>query len=300
MTQSIKYYIAGLTLVLMSCAHKVVAPVVTESTEKLPREKKHELVESLDSISQHRPKYFYAKISTSYTDTTSSFSFKTSVRMTKDSALNALFTFAKIPLFNALLGNDTIQLVNRRDKCYLKTSLTYLKNDFGVDITHANLEELILGFPIGYDTTQRYFKIQDPQNYVISSHKKRIVKRVDRIESRVEDKRTAAERERDRLREVELERINRIQDGIVIRYFLNPDKRSLKAMKVESVEDSTFIEVDYIEREWMGPYSIPKVVKLTIRTPRNLIRIDLDYEKVEVDIPQQFHFVIPEEYENCR
>lgn len=293
-----KYLSFGmLSLLLLACSQKVVeAPV---ESERLPREKKHELISALDSLILRKPSFFYTKISTSYTDTTTSISFKTSVRMVKDSATNILITYAKIPIVNSMFSQDTVKIVNKKDKCYIQQSLDFFRQNFGVDVSYANLEEILLGMPLDYDTTIRYFKIHDPANYVISSHKKRTVKRVERIEDRVDDFRTEKEKERDRQREQELERIRKIQDEIIIKYYLSADKRELKAMKVESVADSTFIDINYVTREWINGISIPKEVNLLIRTPRNSIRLELVYEKVELDMPQQLYFVIPEDYEVC-
>ena len=39
------------------------------------------------------------------------------------------------------------------------------------------------------------------------------------------------------------------------------------------------------------------VIKIT--TPRNVMYIKLEYEKVEVDEPQELLIIIPEKYEKC-
>jgi hypothetical protein len=255
---------------LLSCAKKMT----DAERQKLPRKKTQELVLLMDSLSQKKPHFFYTKIATDFADTNRNLNFKTSVRMVCDSAINTLITYANIPVVNAMITNDSVTIVNKRDKCYIKQSLGFIKENFGVDFNYRNLEELILGMPLDYDTTQKYFQIHDPYNYTLSSHKKREIKRLDRIERET-------------------------KEDIIIKYFLADSLHSLKGMFIESPSDSTTIRVDYQSRENQKGYDIPKDVFILITSPRNQIRIAMTYNKIEIDEPQPLPFVIPEGYETC-
>ena len=266
--------ILAVMLLLFSCAKKM-----TETDkDKLPRKKAQDLVEVLDSLSHRKPNFFYTKISTNFSDTNRNVNFKTSIRMVKDSAINTLITYAKIPVVNSIITKDSVTIVNKRDKCYIQQSLSYIKENFGIDFNYRNLEELILGLPLDYDTTQKYFMIHDPFNYIISSHKKREIKRLDRPERP------------DR---------NPDKEDIVIRYMLTDDAKGLKGMFIESPQDSTTIQVYYLTREMVSDYSVPKDVLIVITSPRNQMRIEMSYDKAEIDQPQPLFLVIPEGYEFC-
>lgn len=272
MNQFIKlFFLIGPMILLFSCAKKL-----TElDQEKLQRKKTQDLIEVLDSLSHKKPSFFYTKIGTDFSDTNRNISFKTSIRMVRDSAINTLITYAKIPMINSIITNDTVKIVNKRDKCYIIQSLSYIKENFGIDFNYRNLEELILGMPLDYDATQKYFQIHDPYNYTISSHKKRDIKRVDRNE-RMQEK-----------------------EDVLIKYFLTNDAHGLKGMFIESPTDSTTIQVDYLTREMVQGYSIPKDVYIQITSPRNQMRLILSYDKAEIDQVQPLFLVIPEGYEKC-
>jgi hypothetical protein len=152
--------------------------------------------------------------------------------------------------------------------------LGYIKDNFGVDFSYRNLEELILGMPLDYDTTQKYFQIHDPYNYTISSHKKRDIKRLDRNDKE-------------------------IKEDIIIKYFIADSLNGLKGMFIESPSDTTSIKVEYITREMVSSYNVPKEVYIVITSPRNQMRINMNYNKIEIDEPQPLHLVIPEGYEKC-
>jgi hypothetical protein len=248
--------------------------------EKLPKKKPQELIDVMDSLSHRKPTFFYTKISTDFSDTNRNISFKTSIRMVKDSAINTLITYAKIPMINSIIDVDTVTIVNKRDKCYIIQSLSYIKENFGIDFNYRNMEELILGMPLDYDITQKYFAIHDPYNYIVSSHKKRELKKLDRPDRQVDNR--------------QLEK-----DDIIIKYYLTDDGHGLKAMNIESPSDSTIIQVDYLTREMVQNYNIPKTVNIVITSPRNQMRINMEYDKIEIDQPQPLFLVIPEGYEKC-
>lgn len=260
-------------MLLFSCAKKLTE---VEQT-KLPRRKTQDLIDVMDSLSHRKPDFFYTKIATEFSDTNRNVNFKTSIRMVKDSAINTLITYAKIPVINSIITTDSVKIVNKRDKCYILQSLSYIKENFGIDFNYKNMEELILGMPLDYDTNQKYFQIHDPHRYTISSHKKREIKRLDRNE-RVQEKE---------------------KEDIIIKYFLTDNAQGLKGMFIESPSDSTTIQVDYLTREMEMDYNIPKDVFIKITSPKNQMRIVLSYDKAEINQYQSLFFVIPEDYEKC-
>jgi len=258
-------------LFLFSCSH---SKVIAENTEKVDRKKTTELLAVLDSLSLRKPQTFYSKIATKYRDTTQDISFKTSIRMVKDSAVNALITYATLPIYNSILTPDSLTILNKRGKCFTKTSLSYIKDNFGIAFDYKNVEELLLGLPLDYDDDQKYFQIHDPYNYIISSHRKREIRRSDKKE--------------------------KFQDDIIIKYFISNDLKTLKKMELESKSDTARIEVNFLSWEMVENYSVPSEVYIKVYTAKNNIEVNLSYDKIQINVPQQLILVIPEEYEECK
>jgi hypothetical protein len=268
MIQSIKIISFLLFVVLFSSCSKIETK---ENFVKLDRRKTSDLLDKLDSISLKKPEFFYTKISTDYNDTTKNISFKTSVRMVKDSAINILITYAKIPIINSMITKDSLTVVNKRDKCVIKKDLSYIKENFGIDFNYKNLEEIILGLPLDYDIQHRYFQINDPFNYIVSSHRKHKIRRSER----------------------------NAKEDIVIKYYLSSSSNELTGMQVFSPSDSTEIKIEYKSRELIDGFLLPKEVYIQTQTPRNNIVIQMTYEKMEVNQRQPLIVVIPEGYEKC-
>jgi Domain of unknown function (DUF4292) len=291
---SVFTFIIFLALVV-SCSPKLHPEA---ALEKVERRKTDVLVAALDTMSQLRPTYFYSKIKCDYSDTNQNKSFKTSIRMVKDSAVNALITFATIPIINSLIRPDSVIITNRQDRCVIRRDLDFIKEQFGVSFDYRNIEELLLGLPIGFDTTQKYFQIHDPYNYILSSHKRREIRRETRNNN---DNRNKPERDRNGRLIRREDRNNEEEEGedVILKYYLSNDLRTLKSIFIDSPDDTTTIQIDYLTRDSIDLYLVPNEVQMVIVTPRNRLVITLDYERTEVNVPQEIRFVIPEEYDEC-
>jgi len=278
-----------LVVTLFSCG-RIRTPDAGFERVKLERRKTPELVAAMDSMSQMRPTTFYTKIKCEYTDTNQHKSFKTSIRMVKDSALNALITFAAIPIINSLIRPDSVIITNRQDKCVIRKDVNYIKDEFGVSFDYRNIEELFLGLPIGYDTAQRYFQIHDPYHYILSSQKKRLIRR--EIKGKSE-----RDRNNDRPRREDRD-LN--EEEVILRYYLANDIKTITRIIIDSPNDSTSIDIQYLSRDSIGRYMIPSEVLIEIVTPRNRLVLSMKYDRSETDQPVDIRFIIPEEYGECK
>lgn len=196
---------------------------------------------------------------------------KTSIKIVSDSAVSAIITYAKIPVVTALVTQDTLSVVNKRDRCYTVASLAYLKELFGVDFSYENIEEILYGKPLDYQLSQKYFVDNDPFHYSVSTHKKRDRKKPDRKQ----------------------------KDDLMIQYQLTDDAKALKQTRIWSLEDTTEVNVIYLERQQINGFDLPVKVQIHIKTPNKALTLTLTYDRVEVNEPQELIIVIPDSYEKC-
>ncbi len=256
----INIVIGVLAIGIQSCARKL-----TEGQDKLPKVKEEELVAALDSISKSVPQFLSTKIDTKYTDNKQNISFKTSLKIQKDTAVNALITYAGIPIITAMITTDSVKISNKKEKCYILEDLNFFKNRFGVDFSYLNLEELLLGRPLDFNPEQEYYLIPDPYNYVLSTQKK------------MED-----------------------EGRVLISYYLSPDLKQLKKVEITSFKDEVTISVNYPEYMAGDVFSSPKIITAEIKTPKNQILLSMTYDKVELNVPKEMIIVIPDSYEKCK
>ena len=260
-------WVVLVALIFASCAKTPGA-----DGNKLDKKKDVELRTALENISQDSFSYFYAKIGTKYKDSTQNVSFKISVRMRKDSVVNTLLTYARLPIYNTLITPDTIKMVDKRDKCVMIESLDYFRKKFAIDVEFQNIEEFFFGNPIAFDENKKYYRVNDPYNYTLCSHKKHEIKK----------------------------NIRKDRREIITYYTLSDDLKSLKQQKIVSPQDTTIILIDYVERVWVDDVFLPKKVEITVQMPRQELYVFLDYKKIRLNKKEKIHFVIPEKYGECK
>jgi hypothetical protein len=54
-----------------------------------------------------------------------------------------------------------------------------------------------------------------------------------------------------------------------------------------------------LERQVVDGFDLPAKVEINIRTPKKALLLTLNYERVEVNEPQELIIVIPDSYEKC-
>ncbi len=267
-TRGLVYFSLSM-LVLTACAPKTLEG----NAEELDRIRTKGLVDVLDSLSQSNIDFFYSKISTHYKDSSRNVSFKTSLRMKRDSALSTLIKFAAIPIVQTLITQDSLIIANKREKCFTRAELAYLREQYGVDFTLANIEELLLGLPLDFDRSQKYYQLDDNNYYVLSSHKKRQIRHLDR---RAEE------------------------DEIIFKYLISPEPHELKGLEIISAADSTSIVIRYLSRELIDGQSVPQNIEIEVHSPTNNLLVELEYTKSEINNPEPLYFIIPDSYDECQ
>ena len=256
-----------LTLILTACA-----TTIQHQGQKLSRVKDTKITHVLDSLSSMEYTHFYTKLSTKYKDSSQALSFKTSVRITRDSAVNALVTFARFPVLNTLVTKDSVHVTAKSKRCYSKESLSYLKAHFGLEFSYSNVEELFIGMPVGFNSDEKYFRVDDPYNYTVSSHNKRDIKK-NKKKGKLE---------------------------VIRHYTLTDDLKQLKELVIESPKDSILMKLNYKSYTTVDTSVLPHKVSVVIESPTNSMFIELEYKKIRINEPEPIYFIIPEGYEQCK
>lgn len=259
--------IVSIVFILVSCHNKG-----KEGSGKLENKDIEELVAALTEMHVSDISTFYTKASTNYTDSSRNVNFKTSIRSIQDSIVNVDIKYSAIPLVNAVVTVDSLKVVNRRDKCWILNSISALKEQFGMEFSLDDLEDLLLGRPLNFDPVVEYHQLEDDNFYVLSSHSKKEIKKI------AKDK----------------------EEALVIRYFISPDLQQLKRVIVESTKDEAIIVVEYKGYELVGKTLLPIGLKVDIKIgSRAPMYFEMDYSKTRINEKEDIYFVIPDGYENC-
>ena len=264
-----KIFSVILACLLFSCAKQWSE--TQQKPQKLPRLKEKIFTSKLDSLHALRPEYFYSKIKVSYTDDDRSVSFKTSVNVALDSAVSAILSYAAIPIFTAYLDTGVITIVNKKDKCFTNKRISDYSELWGVELSFDNIQELIFGLPIGYVPGGKYHVINDPHEYILSSHKKREKKKSEK----------------------------RHRSNIIYTYKLNTRADRLVSTQINSPADSFKIEIQYKEWQEKEQINFPKEMLVFLEGPKSSSQIKMVFNKLKINQSRHLFMIIPESYEAC-
>lgn len=230
------------------------------------------LMDALALIDSKQISTFYTKASVNFQDSSRNVNFKTSIRSILDSIVNLDVKYAAIPIVNAVVTQDSLKVVNRRDKCRVLNSITALRDQFGMEFSLNDLEDVLLGRVLFFNKEKEYHQLEDDKAYVLSTHSKKEIKKLAKDGG----------------------------DELVIRYFLAKEKTHLSQVIIESIADKAIIVLEYKGYEKVGEELLPTGLKIDIKIgDKKPIHFDMDYSKTRINEAEDIYFVIPEDYGDC-
>ncbi|MCO5258715.1 MAG: DUF4292 domain-containing protein [Crocinitomicaceae bacterium] len=222
---------------------------------------KHDhIVNFLDSLNNNRPYFLVSRMNTKYSDDSQNATFKTSLRINKDTNMWSLFTYAGVPLITTFITNDSIKLSNKREKCYVNEGIQYLANKFGVDFSMLNLQSIFLGGAMKFNKSIPYNLSEKDNEFILSKADEKL---------------------------------------FVISYYISNDLKYINKIEYATPNNSIQMVIQYLDYYFVDGYSIPKSISATIKTVKNNISLSFNVEKIELNQPKDMVIVIPETYEKC-
>ena len=268
-------YIIGILLVFVSfsCKTKVPGMVTKRISEK-------KLIAELFKNSAINYDFFYSKIDVKFKDSKKTQSFKSSVKMRIDSAFSGTITKGPIIAATYLINKDSVKSTNKLAKCYFNENLSYISSIIGVELEYTAFQNLLVGKPLYIDEAVHYKQIKDKfkQYYILSSHKKRKFKRIDKEKLNLNKEKN---------------------NDIFIKYYFSPDSLDLVKMNIEIPGDKVSIGVNYDKFQFINNYLVPALTTIKIVHPRDSIFLELDYSKVKINQPKTIKFSVPSSYVDC-
>ena len=255
-----------------SCAKKnleVLVPPVIEY-----KIKDRLLAKTLDSLSALKPKYFYAKLKIDFKDNTTDLSFKTSLKIVSDSAVNAIVTKVGFPIANALITIDSVKILNIPGKCVIKNSWDYFRDLLNVEIDYLNLENILLGRPLTDGFNQKYFVDKDAYEVAVTNS------RNESYSYLTED--------------------SLLKSKLMVNYILTSNLKDIAQTRIFSASDSTEIQIQYVSRQVVSEFNLPDKAIILLSKPSYNLEINLEYDNLEVTKKIEITFIIPEKYEVCK
>jgi len=140
-------YIIGLLWcsILVSCGS-------TTSATQLPKAKKRPVKFLLQQIEKHHIDFswFGTKAKMKFEHPEQKVSFAASIRMQKDSLIWMTVKKANVEGFRVRITPDWIEILDRQKSTYIKKPFSYIKEEFGLNLSFQDVQHLLIGNPVLY------------------------------------------------------------------------------------------------------------------------------------------------------
>lgn len=251
-----------LLLFFVSCGQKKSA-----FDSEIKEKSTGELVDRLDELSNLNWDFLTAKTTVKLVTDEQSNSFKASLRMKRDSAMLVNISFAGIPIVQSILSNDSLKLVNRKDKCYKFQDRSALDQVLDFPIEYYQLQDLLIGKPLIFNKEQEHIQISNKAFYEIKTKRKRAQ--------------------------------NSIHE-IFITYYLFPTSLELSKVRLESPADEATMEITYIgKHEKIDGLVLPQEIDIVLKNKGKTSAVNISYNKPDISHEKKITLNVPENYATC-
>jgi hypothetical protein len=211
-----------------------------------------------------------AKIKTKYkTSDGKSQSFKTYLRIRKDSAIWATVTFLNVPIMTTIMTPDSVKIINKKDKKYFLGTFDFITNFVKTPIDFYQIQNLFVGNPISLDTTNPHYLVDLNDDIYLSSVKKSELEPILKEE--------------------------KVYFGWIYRYWINELYRPGKTILNNPGNGNSLIitQNDYKKADNM---SFPNRTEALFVSQKDTVEIKLNYSKIKTNEAQSMPFKITSKY----
>ena len=272
MNRCLSIFISLSVIILVSSCAKKTIEVITPPIIEF-KIKDRALAKTLDSLSAFKPSSFYAKIKIDFKDNNTDVNFKTSIKLERDSLLNAIVTKAGFPIANALISLDSVKILNIPEKCFVKNSWDSFRDLLNIEIDYFNLENILMGRPLTDEFNQKYFVEKEQFDAELTKNR--------------EDS------------SINLPIDSLLIGKLMVNYILTRDLKDISQTRIFQPSDSTEIEIKYVKRQVISGFNLPYDIIISLSRPSYNLIAHMEYEKLEVNEDLEINFVIPQKYEVC-
>ncbi len=108
--------------------------------------------------------WFGTKAKIKFEDNKNKVAFSAVIRMKKDSLIWMKLKKMNVEGLRVRITPETIEIINRQESAYLKKPFSFLKNEFGLEVSFSDLQNLIVGNPFFYENQKFISAVESNQN----------------------------------------------------------------------------------------------------------------------------------------
>ncbi len=198
------------------------------------------------------------------------------VRMKKDSIIWLTLSPALgIEMARLMITNDSVKFINRINKTYFTGDYTKVNTFLDANIDYDVFQTLLLGNDLTYYEDGKFRATYDSKEYhLVTAGRQKLKKYV----------KTREDEERIYIQNI----------------FLDPETFKITQMKIKEVKkENKKLDATYSEFQSLAGQLFPHRILFDLMADKP-IQVDLDYNRIAMDEPQEFPFKISDKYERIQ
>jgi hypothetical protein len=197
---------------------------------------------------------------------------KANIKMHTDSATWVSLSKMGVPAFTGVVSKDSVKFLTKVGaKQYFMDEFSKINEVLAAEIDYTILEDFFKGQPIAFDTNEVYKLASDNGLLLLSTEKS---KRIDKMLKKNRSK----------------------GDTLLYRCWITPVSYKCSRIIINLISDQVSLEVNYSNWVDIDGCLFPMKSTLELKSPNSRIFIEMDYLKVEFNIPQEMPFNFTDSY----
>lgn len=290
-------------LLVFSCKTKKETAIVT-TVKEIDTKSPSYLLEKMYQ-NESRFETMSAKFSADLNTAGNNTSFKTTLRIRKDSAIwMSVSPALGIEVARVLITKDSVFFMNRINGTYFAGDFTYFSNLLNTEVDYPLLEALLVGNAIERFTAEDFMVFQERNQLVLSTHKKRLIKKTLQKQERAEKMERKEKPERaEKLEAKEKNIITKTAPTDTAVYvqniWLNADTYKIEEYRYRDINPDKLLHIFYSNFNTVEGNSIPHDIKLML-SGGQAARLGISYSKITLNGEVTFPYTVPEKYEQIK
>lgn len=231
-------------------------------------------------------------------------SFKTNLRMRKDSAIwMSISPALGIEVARLMVTPDSIMFLDKWNDQYYIGDHSFLEDRMDIDLDFAMLQDLTIGNPMLFDAEERFKATNDDEGFVLTSKSKRKVRKAAGLRI---TKKNVAQTEDTLIVDIDEKKYEKVLDKfeeeslILKRYWVDDLRAKVIRTIITDLTDLRSMEADYLEFEEVDGLLIPVKMNYEIIAQGKRVAFNMEYNRIRMDKVYEFPFSIPEKFKRIQ
>lgn len=235
-------------------------------------------------------------------------SFKVNIRIRKDSLMwISVSTIFGVEAFRLEITPDSLKIMDKINSAYFIGEIDSLLDKFDVDADFETLQSLLVGNSLDLKDSSNLKVSLQKGDYLLSTFKKRMLKRLIRKNEKLEKKSEKLEKktsvgdsEKKSLKyEKKSEKIEKEDDKydmVLQSFWVDAVLYKIKKISINDLKTNQTLIAEYENFAELESQKIPRIVRFSSENKKNM-KATLEYSRFIINVPQSVPFNIPEKYE---